>query len=157
MIYAGWHVPVPIGMGRRSEPQSASTSVGLSKRAARRIIQRAFVLAGRDKHVRQHIREAHFTTLWLLQDWNLTWTVVLDRGKFTFERRPAKKPDLVLSWRTAEEFFNQGEDGTPVESTFELEGALELHRFYAPVLKGLFASLRQVLHNPIDDAGESLL
>ena len=128
-----------------------------SKRAARRLIQRAFVLAGRDKRVRQHIREAHLTTLWIIQDWNFAWTVVLHRGRLEFERRPAKTPDLSLTWRTAAEFFNQVEAGVPAPSVFELEGKQELRRFYAPVLKGFLASLRHVLSNPVDDKGESLV
>ena len=76
-----------------------------SKRAARRILQRAFVLTGRDKPLRQHIREVQFTTLWVLEDWDLAWTVIIDRGKIEFERRPAKHPDLTFTWPTAEEFF----------------------------------------------------
>jgi len=128
-----------------------------SKRAARRLIQRAFVLAGRDKRVRQHIREAHLTSLWTIQDWNLAWTVVLHRGRFEFERRPAKVPDLSLTWRTAAEFFDQVEAGVPAQGAFELEGRQELRRFCGPVLNGFFASLRHVLSNPVDDKGESLL
>jgi hypothetical protein len=77
-----------------------------SKRAARRILQRAFVLTGRDRPLRQHIRESRFTTLWVLEDWDLAWTVIVDRGKIEFERRPAKHPDLTLSWPAADEFFS---------------------------------------------------
>jgi len=77
-----------------------------SKRAARRLIQRAFVLTGRDKHLRQHLRAARLTTLWNLQDWDLVWTVIIDRGRIEFDRRPAKHPDLTLSWETANEFFS---------------------------------------------------
>jgi hypothetical protein len=32
--------------------------------------------------------------------------VTIDRGRIEFERRPAKHPDLTLSWQTAEEFFS---------------------------------------------------
>ena len=85
--------------------QSTESSLPPSKRAARRIIQRAFVLAGRDKPLRQHIREARFTTLWILEDWDLAWTVIVDRGKLEFERRLAKHPDLTFSWPTADKFF----------------------------------------------------
>src|SRR5438128_9637996 len=49
----------------------------LSKRAARRLIQRALVLTGRDRHVREHIREARLTMLWVLEDWGFAWTVHL--------------------------------------------------------------------------------
>jgi hypothetical protein len=86
--------------------QSTESSLPPSKRAARRILQRAFVLTGRDRPLRQHIREARFTTLWTLEDWDLAWTVIVDRGKIEFERRPAKHPDLTFSWPTADEFFS---------------------------------------------------
>jgi hypothetical protein len=86
--------------------QSTESSLPPSKRAARRILQRAFVLAGRDRPLRQHIREDRFTTLWILEDWDLAWTVIVERGKIEFERRPAKHPDLTFSWPTADEFFS---------------------------------------------------
>jgi len=72
-----------------------------SKRAARRLIQRALVLLRRDKHIRQRLREARATTLWVLADWDFAWTVVLSGGRIEFERRPSKQPDLTFSWRTA--------------------------------------------------------
>jgi len=86
--------------------QSTESFLPPSKRAARRILQRAFVLTGRDKPLRQHIREARFTILWILEDWDLVWTIIIDRGRIEFARRPAKHPDLTLSWRTASEFFS---------------------------------------------------
>lgn len=128
-----------------------------SKRAARRLIQRAFVLTGRDKHVRQHIREAHLTSLWVLREWNLAWTVVLDRGRVEFERRPARKPDVTLTWDTAENFFSQVEGSTSPDGGFDLAGTQELRSFVETLRKGFFASLRHVLRHPVDDAGESLL
>jgi hypothetical protein len=87
-------------------PRSNESSLPPSKRAARRLIQRALVLTGRDKQLRQHLREARLTTLWILEDWDLVWTVIIDRGKIEFERRPAKHPDLTLTWQTANEFFS---------------------------------------------------
>jgi hypothetical protein len=128
-----------------------------SKRAARRLIQRAFVLLGRDKRVRQHLREAHLTTLWIIQDWELAWTVVLERGRLKFERRPAKQADLSLTWRTAADFFGQVEARVPAEGLLELEGSQESRRFCGPVLNGFLCSLRHVLSNPVDDKGESLV
>jgi hypothetical protein len=77
----------------------------LSKRAARRIIQRAWVLTGRDRRVREHFRTAEFSTLWTLQDWNFSFTVVFNRGHLEFDRRPTKRPDLSLTWERAEDFF----------------------------------------------------
>ena len=128
-----------------------------SKRAARRILQRAFVLTGRDRQLRQHIREARLTTLWVLEDWDLVWTVIIDRGKIEFERRPAKHPDLTVSWQTANEFFSCARESTSPESSPELAGNLELRRIASNLLKCFFRYLGQVLRNPVDGAGESLL
>ena len=137
------------------EPENSEPT--FSKRAARRMIQRAFVLSGRNKALRQHIRETELTTLWVLEDWNMTWTVFLARGRFEFERRPAKQPDVTLYWSTAKEFFAQAE--RPGEGNVEVEiSPVEGHRrFFEPLLRGYFNSLRQVLSNPVDDVGESLL
>lgn len=86
--------------------QSSESFLPPSKRAARRILQRAIVLTGRDRHLRQHLRAVRLTTLWILEDWDLVWTVILDRGKIEFERRPARHPDLTFSWKTGGEFFS---------------------------------------------------
>jgi hypothetical protein len=137
--------------------ESENHAPTLSKRAARRIIQRAFVLAGRDKSVRQHLRTAHLTTLWVLEDWSLAWTVSLHHGRVEVARRPAKHPDVTLSWSTAEEFFHQTErvGDSAVQVRFLPEQ--EHRRFFEPLLRGFFTSLRHVLSNPVDDQGESLL
>ena len=55
----------------------------ISKRAARRVIQRAIVLTGRDRSVRQNIREVRIATLWVLENWNHERTVNLERGMVT--------------------------------------------------------------------------
>ena len=129
----------------------------LSKRAARRIIQRAFVLMGRDKSLRHHIREADLTTLWTLEDWDLAWTVALRRGRFEVERRPAKHPDVTLTWATAEEFFRPDDPTQDGSEQVRLEPAEGHRRFFQLLLRGFFNSLRHVLRNPVDDTGESLL
>ncbi len=129
----------------------------LSKRAARRIIQRAFVLMGRDKVLRQQIRESEIITLWSVEDWEMEWTVFLHRGRFEVERRPAKHPDVTLTWPTAEQFFQQvdrsGQDQVQVQILPEPEHG----RFFQTLLRGFFTCLRHVLANPVDDMGESLL
>lgn len=135
--------------------QDPATS--LSKRAARRIIQRAFVLMGRDKVLRQQIREADITTLWIVEDWELEWTVFFHRGKFEVERRPAKHPAVTLSWPTAEEFFKQVDRSGETNVQVQILPAQEHHRFFETLLRGFFACLRHVLANPVDDVGESLL
>jgi hypothetical protein len=137
--------------------QSHESSLPPSKRAARRILQRAFVLTGRDRHLRQHIREARLTTLWILEDWDLVWTVIIERGKIEFERRPAKRPDLTVSWPTANEFFSCARESASPESRLELAGNLELRRVASNLLKCFFGHLGHVLRNPVDGAGESLL
>ena len=74
------------------EPETAPALQELSRRAARRLIQRATVLAGRDRNVRQHIREARVTMHWVLEDWGFGGTVILDRGRINFDRRPVRHP-----------------------------------------------------------------
>jgi hypothetical protein len=141
----------------QGEIESKGFSLPPSKRAARRILQRAFVLTGRDRQLRQHIREARLTTLWILEDWDLVWTVIVDRGKIEFERRPAKRPDLTLNWQTANEFFSCSREGISPENRLELAGDLELRRVASNLLKCFFGYLGHVLRNPVDGAGESLL
>lgn len=129
----------------------------LSKRAARRIIQRAFVLAGRDRNVRQHIREARVASLWIIEDWDLTWTLLVHRGRVEFERRPTAKPDLIFTWRTAEDFFKETEPSGRGPGTSEVTGNLMLRRFTDPVCQAFWASLRELLRNPVDECGDPLV
>jgi hypothetical protein len=129
----------------------------LSKRAARRIIQRTFVLMGKDKILRQHIRESRITTLWIVEDWELEWTVFLHRGKFELERRPARHPDVTLSWPTAEDFFRQVDRTGDANVEVQILPEQEHRRFLETLLRGFFAYLRHVLANPVDALGESLL
>jgi len=129
----------------------------LSKRAARRIIQRAFVLAGRERSVRQHIRLAEVTSLWIIEDWHLAWTLLVHRGRVEFDRRPARKPDLTLIWRTAEDFFQGSEGGEHGQDRFEVTGNLALRRFTEPVCQAFWVSLRRLLRNPVDGSGDPLV
>lgn len=132
------------------------SSLPFSKRAARRMIQRAWVLVGRDRNARQHVREARIVTLWVLEDWRFAWTVELDRGKIRYERRPARHPDLTLSWRTAEDFFRQIEGSTPAEIGFQMEGPVELQRLSAPLRHAFCNALQKVLRYPFDEQGNRL-
>jgi hypothetical protein len=133
------------------------SSLPFSKRAARRMIQRAFVLTGRDKKLRQHIREIRLTTLWMLEDWRFSWTVIIDRGRLAFERRPTRQPDLTLVWHSARAFFDRAEisSSAPEDPVFAGERAQQ--QVFAPVLNSFFESLGHVLRNPVDEEGESLL
>ena len=132
-------------------------SAELSKRAARRIIQRAFVLMGRDKALRQHIRQSQITTLWIIEDWEMEWTVLLHRGRFEVERRPAKHPDVTLSWPTAKKFFEQVDRSGERDIDVQIVPPQEQRRFLETLLRGFFTCLRHVLANPIDDVGQSLV
>ncbi|HEV2350223.1 MAG TPA: hypothetical protein VG028_10310 [Terriglobia bacterium] len=147
-------ISYPADEDRQSEAVVDPTS--LSKRAARRLFQRAFVLAGRDRNVRQHIREAHCALLWMIEDWDFAWTIFLDKGKIEFDRRPTKRPDLTLSWPTAEEFFKQVEKGSRKDDAPARTGDSSVWKFAQPVYSGFCAALRQVLRDPVDENGVRL-
>jgi len=138
------------------DENSELTVPALSKRAARRAIQRAFVLVGREKAIRQHLREVEFTTLWVLDDWGLDWTVVADHGRLEFHRGRAGRAEITLVWPTAEAFFDQVVSGLAQNDSFEFSGDVASRRLLDPLLKSFTSSLRQVLANPIDDDGERL-
>lgn len=139
------------------EPLSVQDpATSLSKRAARRIIQRTFVRMGKDKVLRRLIRESQLTTLWIVEDWELDWTVNLHRGKFELERRPARRPDVTLSWPTAEEFFRQADGVSNPDSQVQLLPG-QHRRLFETLLRSFFTMLRQVLADPVDALGESLL
>jgi hypothetical protein len=128
----------------------------LSRRAARRLIQRATVLVGRNRHVRQHIREARVSMLWVLEDWRFEWTVILDRGKVDFDRRPVKEPDLILTWREAARFFASAKTGSEGKDEISIEGGRELRRYAELIWKALRSALGEVLKFPFDDDGVRL-
>jgi hypothetical protein len=129
----------------------------ISKRAARRLIQQAFVLTGRDRSVRQHIREARLTALWVLKDWNFDWTVNLDRGRIRLDRRPPRMPDMILSWPSAEEFFTSMQEGHVPNESLEIDGDLALRQYVDPVYRSFCRSLQLVIKYPFDDAGNPLM
>jgi hypothetical protein len=129
----------------------------LSKRGARRAIQRALVLAGRERAIRQHLREAELTTLWVIEDWGLEWTVVFDHGRLEFHRGRAGKPRLTYAWRTADDFFSRLEAAAPDAFSDECSGDPTVRKFAEPVLAAFAGALRTVLANPVDDDGEPLL
>ena len=136
--------------------QNVLHRLSISKRAARRLIQRALVLVGRDRTVRQHIREAQVKMLWVLADWQFGWTVRLHRGKVLFDRRPARKPHLTLTWPSAKDFFKDIDEGRTVDATLQLEGDLQLRRYSEVILRTFSRLLGQVMRHPFDDAGNPL-
>jgi hypothetical protein len=140
-----------------SEAEPSIVPSRLSKRAARRIVQRAFVLAGRDRNVRQHIREAEVTSLWIIENWHLAWTLLVHRGRVEFHRHPTRKPDLTLTWRTAEDFFKESEAGERGQNRSQITGNLALRRFVEPVCQAFWVSLRDLLRNRVDGSDDPLV
>jgi hypothetical protein len=143
-------------MAHDGESEILPASLPLSKRAARRLIQRTFVLVGRDRHIRQHVREASLRTLWVIEDWKFAWSIELDRGKVRFERRPPKRPDLTLTWPTAEQFFREIERGSTAEERCEITGKLEWRKFLEPVCRAFSRIMAGVMKYPFDDEGTRL-
>jgi hypothetical protein len=139
-----------------SQTAPAPAPQDLSRRAARRLIQRAVVLVGRDRHVRQNIREARLSMAWVLEDWQFQWTVFLDRGRVEFDRRPVKHPHLTIAWREAAAFFASAATGRDHQEEYSLEGDRELRRYAELIWKSLRAELGKVLRFPFDDDGVRL-
>ena len=129
----------------------------ISKRAARRLIQQAFVLTGRERSVRQHIREARLETLWVLEDWNFEWTVIIDRGRVWFDRRPTRTPDVTLTWPDAAEFLSAIQEGRAPDASRVLGGRHDLLTYVEPVYKSFCRLLERVIEYPVDDAGNPLM
>ena len=138
------------------ESETAREESGLSRRAARRLIQRALVLVGRERNLRQHLRAVHLTSLWRLDDWDFEWTVTLDRGKILFDRRPTKKPDVTVTWPEAEKFIEWAEKGSGADPQ-KVEGSLENSRTVEMVCRAFRKSLGDVLQFPFDDDGVRLV
>ena len=136
--------------------QDPATS--LSKRAARRIIQRTFVLMGKDKvsaAANPRIAKSPRFGSWKTGRWS--GRCFSTAGSLKLERRPAKHPDVTLSWPTAEEFFHQVDRSGDANVQVQILPEQEHRRFFETLLRGFFSCLRHVLANPVDAVGESLL
>lgn len=141
-------------MSRR--PEFCGVPGGLSKRAAQRVIQRAFVLAARDRNVRQHIREACFSSAWSIADWDLEWAVTIRRGQIEFERRLPNRPDIRVTWPTAESFFD--DNGTRRASEpFQYEGPAGARRTWEALYLAFRSAFQRLMIEPFDEDGRSLL
>jgi hypothetical protein len=138
------------------QTQAVNDPTSLSRRAARRLFQRAFVLAGRDRNVRQHIREANCAILWVIEDWDFAWTIYLNKGKVEFERRPTKRPDLTLTWPTAADFFMQIQKGSRKDDAPAHTGDAAAWGVAQPLFSGFCAALRELLLDPVDENGVRL-
>lgn len=137
-------------------PEFESSPGGLSKRAAQRLIQRAIVLAGRSRHVKQQIREADLTSVWSIEDWNLEWAVTIRRGKLDFERRLPRQPDILVRWATAETFFAEAENVKAAASE-RYEGPPQTRRLWDVLYQAFRAALGDLLQNPVDEDGTRLV
>lgn len=136
-------------------PEFETAPGGLSKRAAQRLIQRALVIAGRNRNVRQHIREADLTSVWTIADWDLEWAVAIRRGKLDFERRVPHRPDIRVTWATADVFFTEAENGGATQ--LQYDGPAEARRLWEVVYAAFRAALKDLLLDPVDADGRSLV
>ena len=121
------------------------------------MIQQAFVLTGRERSVRQHIREARVETLWVFEDWNFAWAVSIDRGKIRFDRRPSRAPDMTLTWPDTAEFLAAIQEGRVPDDSKVVEGDPDVQGYVETVYRSFCRSLEQVLKYPVDDAGNPLM
>ena len=143
------------GAPGRLNDQEVSTS--LSKRAARRLIQRAIVLLGRDKIFRQRIRNVQLNTCWSVEDWDLEWTVALSQGHPEFYRGHTGPVQSRLKWEFGEEFLAQVETGKHPGHGFELECDPAARTIVGVLLSRFCATLKSVLADPVDDDGVRLV
>ena len=139
-------------------PEFESSPGGLSKRGAQRLIQRAIVLAGRNRNVKQQIREAYLTSVWAIEDWDLEWAVSIRRGKLDFDRRLPRRPDIQFRWPTAEGFFAEaGDPRAAGPSQGQYEGPPQMRRMWDVLHQAFRAALGEVLENPVDEDGTRLV
>lgn len=129
----------------------------LSKRGARRVIQRALVLVGRNRAVRQNLRAVELNSLWMIEDLDLDWTVLIERGRPEFHRGRVGHPQVILRWRMGEDFFHHIESGAPREGSYVFEGEASWRRVIDTVFNAFAKALRTVLVDPVGDDGERLL
>jgi hypothetical protein len=132
-------------------------SPALSKRGARRVIQRATVLVGRERAIRQRLREVELTTRWRVEDWDLEWTVLLNHGRVEFHRGHVGKAQVNYVWQTGEGFRGQIESGIVPSRGFQYIGDPIWRRVVDPLFTAFAAALRRVLADPVDDDGVRLL
>jgi hypothetical protein len=139
-------------------PEFESSPGGLSKRAAQRLIQRAIVLAGRDRNVKQQIREVDLASVWSIEDWDLEWAVMIHRGKLDFDRRLPRRPDIQVRWPTAQAFFGEAEKperNNPSQGRYE--GPPEARRLWDVLYHAFRSELGALLKNPVDEDGTRLV
>lgn len=143
-------------MGPESE-NTRDIHSSLSKRGARRVIQRAVVLMGRDKALRQKLRSVELTTRWLIEDWGSEWTVIVDEGHIAFHRGHVGKAQVNFFWKTGDDFLAHLEAMQAPTEGFELECEPDMKRLVDTVFQAFLLTLRGVLADPVDDDGVRLV
>jgi hypothetical protein len=140
------------------EPENnINITPSLSKRGARRVIQRAFVLMGRNKALRQKLRSVSLTTRWVVEDWGLEWSVILEKGHVEFHRGHVGKPQVNVVWSTGDQFLAHLESGISPAEGFEFDCEPDARRTMEVILQTFPVTLRNVLADPIDDDGVRLV
>ncbi|MGH9454370.1 MAG: hypothetical protein ACRD2O_10430 [Terriglobia bacterium] len=142
------------------ESENACKFEDLSHRAARRVVQRAFVLTGRDRALRDHIRTTKVETLWRIEDWRFSWTVVIDLGRVEFSRKPSKRPDAAFIWPEVAGFARQIEGPTPrpgSDAEFIHAQDPKVRKVALALYSTFIPFLRQVLSDPFDENGIPLI
>lgn len=115
------------------------------------------MLVGRERAIRQHIREVELNTHWAIEDWGLEWTVVFDHGRLEFHRGHIGKPQVTYLWGAGDEFLAQVESGTAPRNALHMVADPIWRRVVDPVFKSFLTTFRTVLADPIDDDGVRLL
>ena len=77
--------------------------------------------------------------------------------RVSIERRPVKRPDLTLTWPSAAGFFRLIEAGGDAEAEIKREGDPAAWAKTRPLLHAFCACLSQVLADPVDENGVSLV
>ncbi len=140
------------------EPNNVAETAGaLSKRGARRVIQRSFVLMGRNKALRQKLRSVVLTTRWAVEDWGLEWTVLVAKGQLEFHRGHVGKAQVQVTWKAGEDFVAQLESGAAPSEGMQIECEPADRRNVDLLFQSFIETLRNVLADPIDDDGVRLV
>ncbi len=93
----------------------------------------------------------------MLEDWDFEWTVMIDRGKVRFDRRPTRTPDITLTWPDAAEFLAAVQEGRVPDDSRVLAGNTDLLTYVEPVYRSFCRWLEQVIRYPVDDAENPLM
>ena len=96
-------------------------------------------------------------SIWSIEDWGLEWAVVIRHGKLDFDRRLPRQADIRVSWTTASGFFREAGSPRSSESEARYEGSPEARRLWDTLYREFRAALAELLQNPVDQDGRSLM